>query len=238
SHRYRDPIHGDDAYVVLASRLLVEAVAGEPDVSPQDHRRWPVWQLVAPHAFHLLRTLSAVPGAEPCLIDQVAHVVDLAVRYLFFRGFRSQAKVEYDAMYRNCGDCLGAEHPRTLAAPYGTALVLSANGEFSAAQTQYETILQLRRRVLGEEHPDTLATRHSLAVVLHDRGDYVSAQAEYQATLELRRRVLGEEHPDTLATRHSLAVMLHARGDYVSAQAEYQATLELRRPRLAQEHLH
>src|SRR5262249_45945379 len=29
SHRYRDPIHGDDAYVVLASRLLVEAVAGE-----------------------------------------------------------------------------------------------------------------------------------------------------------------------------------------------------------------
>jgi tetratricopeptide (TPR) repeat protein len=236
SYRYRDPVHSDDTYLALASRLLVEAVADEPDTSPQDHRRWPIWQLVAPHAFHLLSALSTMPNVEHSLTGQVAHVVDLAARYLFVRGLRSQAKAEYDAMYRNCHHVLGAEHPRTLAARHGMALVLTVGGEHIEAQAELLAVLDARRRILGDEHPETLIARHNMAIELRDRGDFAEAQAEFLAVLDVQRRILGDEHPDTLTTRHSVAHMLQDRRDFAEAQAEFLAVLDVQRRILGDEH--
>ncbi|MFD7655242.1 tetratricopeptide repeat protein [Actinosynnema sp. NPDC059797] len=234
-HRYLDPVHGDDDYLTTASRLLVDSVAGEPDWSPQDHTKWNFWNLLAPHAFHLLTALART-DIDPVLVDRVAHTVDLATRHLFVRGLRTQAEAEYQAMLRTCRHVLGDEHERTLAARHGIALTIADKGDFAAAQSEYEAVLALRRRVLGEDHPGTLTTRHNLAGVLQDRGDFVTAQTELEAVLETQRRVLGEDHPGTLTTRHNLASVLQDRGDLAAAQSEYEAVLALQRRVLGEEH--
>ncbi len=235
SHRYLDPVHGDDDYLTTAARLLVASVADEPDWSPLDHTRWNFWALLAPHAFHLLTALART-DIDPMLVDRVAHAVDQSARHLYVRGLRAQAEIEYQAMLRTCRHAFGDEHERTLAARHGIALIVADKGDFAAAQVEYEVILDLRRRVLGEEHPDTLSARGNLAGVLRAQGDLATAQTELQAVLDLRRRVLGEEHPDTLSARGNLAGVLRAQGDFAAAQTELQAVLDLRRRVLGEEH--
>ncbi|UUV32954.1 tetratricopeptide repeat protein [Amycolatopsis roodepoortensis] len=235
SHRYHDPVHGDDAYLTTAARLLVDSAAGEPDWSPKDHTRWNFWTLLAPHAFHLLPALARTE-IDPTLVDRVAHTVDLAARHLYVRGMRAQAEAEYQSMLRTCRHTLGSEHERTLAARHGIALVFEGKGDLAGAEAEFQAVLGLRRRVLGEEHPDTLTTRHNLAGVLQDRGDLAGAEAEFQAVLGIERRVLGEEHPDTLVTRNNLAGVLRDRGDLAGAEAELQAVLGIERRVLGEEH--
>jgi tetratricopeptide (TPR) repeat protein len=236
SRRYQDEAHGDDAYLVLAARLLIKAASGESGDSTRDHRRWPIWQVLAPHAFHLLRALSRLPEVELPLVDQVGHVVDLAARYLYWRGLRSQAKVESKALNRICLDLLGVEHPRTLAARHGNAFLLSENGEYSRARAELEAVLDLRCRILGGEHADTLATRHDLGHVLHECGDLVAAQTELEAVLAARRQAVGDEHPDVWATRNNLAAVFRGLGDLVAAQAELEAVVVNRRQAVGNEH--
>ncbi|WP_143264020.1 tetratricopeptide repeat protein, partial [Amycolatopsis kentuckyensis] len=236
SHRYRDPLHGDVEYLVLASRLLVDATAAESDTSPQDHRRWPTWHLLAPHAFHLTHALPLVSELDFTLGEQLAHTVDLATQYLFYRGLRNQAEVEFKKLYSICRETLGIEHPQTLSARHGSATILKWSGNSSEAQIEFENIFEARSRVLGDEHADTLIARHSLASVLRDRANYADSQAEYQATVEIQRRTLGNEHPNTLTTRHNLAGVLRDRGNYADAQTEYQAIIEIQRRVLGDEH--
>ncbi|MEV6871413.1 tetratricopeptide repeat protein, partial [Amycolatopsis sp. NPDC051128] len=185
SHRYLDPLHGDDDYLTTAARLLVGSVAGEPDWSPQDHTRWRFWTLLAPHAFHLLPAVART-DIDQTLVDRVAHTVDLAARHLYVRGLRAQAEAEYQSMLRACSRALGDEHERTLAARHGIAFVAAGKGDFAAAQAEYEVVLDLRRKTLGENHPDTLTTRHNLAGVLQHLGDLTTARTEYEVVLDLQ----------------------------------------------------
>jgi tetratricopeptide (TPR) repeat protein len=238
SQRYRDLMHDDDAYIKLASRLLVEAVAGEEEDSPEDHRRWPLWQLLAPHAFHLLRTLSSMSGIDVSLSDQVGRVVDFSCRYLFSRGLRSQAKIEYEALYEGCCSMLGDEHPRTLAARHGIALIYANYGEYAKAQAENEAVLDLRNRILGKEHSETLSTRINLAGLLHDRGEYEKAQEEYEEVINIGLRVLGEGHFQILSARNNLAGVLQRRGDYARALKELEAVFDLQQRLYGDEHPH
>ena len=228
----------DEDYLKLASRLLVKATEGEEGTSPQDHRRWPFWQLVTPHATHLMRTFPRNPGLETSLVDQIAHTVDLAGFHLYCRGFYKQAQVEYENLHAFCQELLGAEHPQTLTARHGLAILLANGGEYSKAQDECESVLDLRRRVLGEEHQDTLTTRHTIAAILKDRGDLPGAQVEFQAALDLQRQILGEQHLNTLTTRHEFAAVLIAQGDLPGAQAELEAVLDIQQRNFGQEHPH
>ncbi|GAA1288283.1 tetratricopeptide repeat protein [Saccharothrix xinjiangensis] len=236
SSRYQDPVHDGNAVLAVAARLLVEAVAGESDFSPQDHRRWPLWRLVAPHAFHLLERFPK-DFDDLVLVDRLARVAQLAAQYLLLRGLRAQARDEYVALHRACADLLGDEHARTLIARHGIASCTANGGEHAAAGDEFRSILDIQRRTLGEEHPDTLITRHNLAWVTGALGDYATARDEFRSILDIRSRVLGEEHPYTLATRNNLGTVFTEQGDHAAALEAFTTVLDVQRRILGEEHL-
>ena len=236
SRHYEDPDHDGGDYLVLAARLLCAAVQDEEEISPQDPKQWPKWQLLAPHAALLLKDLVEQDDIDAELIADVARVADLALRQTHVRGLYLFAHAQYRALQEACTTALGANHPAVLASRHGAALALWAQGDFLAAQAELREVFDVRQEILGNEHPNTLNTRHNLAGTFQDHGDYVAAQAEFEAVLDIERRVLGEEHTHTLTTRNNLANVLRHRGDYVAAQAELEAVLDIERRVLGEEH--
>ncbi|MGY0233892.1 tetratricopeptide repeat protein [Longispora urticae] len=229
SRRYDDHDNNDGGYRDLAARLLCHAVRKEPDESPQDPRNWPLWRALAPHALQSLRELAEEAAVDGELLARVAHVVDLCARQSLVRGTVEEAAEQYGSMWAVCRSSLGAEHPATLSALHGNALIQLYRGNYRAAMEEFEAALETRLRVLGAEHPDTLATRGNAALTHHFLGRYAEALIEHRAVFDIRRRVFGEEHPETLISRSNVASALSNLGRYAEALVEHRVVLELRR---------
>ncbi|MBF9131406.1 tetratricopeptide repeat protein [Plantactinospora sp. S1510] len=197
--------HGDPSDLETVAALAIYSAAdGESTGLPEDPPRWPLWQLLAPHAFELLRRVSRIEGPSSDLVGWAAYSAGLAARAARAQGDYEQARTEFQAIYDIGRRTLGDEHPYTLTTRHELAGVLHDQGDYEQARTEFQAIYDIERRTLGDEHPHTLATRHNLAGVLHDQGDYEQARTEFQAIYDIWRRTLGDEHPDTLQLRDLL----------------------------------
>ena len=156
-----------DYEATTAVLLHTAAYAGITGL-PEDPTTWPMWQALAPHAFHLRRTLTTSTDPRPATLACAAAA--LAARYLTAQGLYTNAHTELAAILDTLR-CIGFgdDHPDTLTTRHELANVLTWRGEYATAETEYQAILDARRRTgFGDDHPDTLATRRALTA-LRDR---------------------------------------------------------------------
>ena len=207
----------------LAAELLEQAA--DQTGQPTDPATWPAWQLVAPHATHLLAALDPQSGSPDDTAAKASDAAHGAAQYQAELGLYAQA----DDLYRNVLATrlrvLGPDHPDTLATRHELAYEMAEQGDHAGAEAEYRDVLAASLRLLGPDHQDTLATRHELARMMAALGDHAGAEAEYRDILATRLRLLGPDHQDTLATRHEVARMMAARGDHAGAEAEYRDVL-------------
>jgi plasmid stability protein len=213
------------AFLELAARLLQQAAAAEETGLPEDPPMWPAWQLLAPHAAHLLDSLTAEPRHSDDAATAAAYAAHMAARYQAAQGLHARAEAEYRDVLAARLRVLGPDHPDTLATRHQIAREMAARGDHGRAEAEFRDVLAARLRVLGPDHPDTLATRHQIAREMAARGDHGRAEAEFRDVLAAELRVLGPGHPDTLSTRHQIAREMPKRGDHGRAEAEYRDVL-------------
>ena len=222
------------AFLELAAELLNRAAhqSGWPD----DPATWPAWQLIAPHAPHLLATLDLQSGSPDDATADASHAAYQAALFQAEQGLHAQAEDEYRGVLAARLRVLGADHPDTLTARHEIARMVSERGDHAGAEAEYRDVLAARLRVLGPDHPGTLVTRHAVAYEMAAQGDHAGAEAEYRDVLAARLRVVSPDHPDTLSVRHEIARMVAERGDHVGAEAEYRDVLAARLRVLGPDH--
>ena len=95
----------------MAARLLTRAAA-ETGL-PEDPAMWPAWQLLAPHAAHVFRSLTAEPDAPDDETAQAAYAAHMTARCGASQGLHAQAEAEYRAVLAARVRVQGADHPDT-----------------------------------------------------------------------------------------------------------------------------
>ncbi len=213
------------AFLTLAARLLQRAAAAEETGLPEDPPMWPAWQLLTPHAAHLIDALAAEPECPDDAAEAAASAANMAARYLAEQGIHAQAETLFREVLAAQLRVLHPDHPDTLATRHNIAYMMSERGDHVAAEAEYRDVLAARLRVLGPDHPSTLATRHQIAREMAARGNHAGAEAEYRDVLAAEHLVLGPDHPSTLATRHNIAREMAERGDRAGAETEYRDVL-------------
>ena len=214
------------AFLKLAAGLVRRAAgqAGEPD----DPATWPAWQLIAPHATHLLATLDSQPRSSDDVAADAFHAAYEAAKYQAIQGLHAQAEDQYRDILAARLRVQGPDHPETLTSRHAVAHEMAERGDHAGAEAEYRDVLAARLRVQGPDHPETLTARHAVAHEMAARGDHAGAEAEYRDVLAARLRLLGPDHPRTLTTRHEIARMMAARGDHAGAEAEHRDVLAAR----------
>jgi hypothetical protein len=187
-------------YLELASQLLEQAAGSAETGLPEDPPTWPMWQLLAPHATHVLADVASTPGCPDEAIEAAAHAAHLAARYPAAQGLHAHAEAQFRNVLTARLRVLSPDHPSTLTTRYCIALEMAERGDHAAAEAEYRDVLTAKLRVLGPDHPNTLTTRHQIATEIAERGDHAAAEAEFRDVLAAKLRVLGPTHPDTLVT--------------------------------------
>jgi hypothetical protein len=71
----------------------------------------------------------------------------------------------WQRLYAAAEDCLGPDHPSTLASRHELALWRGRAGDAVGAATALEQLLEDLLRILGPNHPDTLTAGENLALL-------------------------------------------------------------------------
>lgn len=125
---------------------------------------------------------------------------------------------------------LGADHPDTLTAMSGVALLLSDREKFAEASTLYKQIVEASSRTLGAEDLTTLRYRYFLADSYRESGRLDEADAALRVLLEKECQLSGSEHWRSLQIMHSLATVNRSLGRFTEAIALNEAVLGVERP--------
>jgi tetratricopeptide (TPR) repeat protein len=116
------------------------------------------------------------------------------------------------------------------------AVLLKAEGDYTAAEQFYRRAFKARESTLGPEHSDTLTSLNNLAHLLEAKGDSTGAELLYRRELEAKERTLGPEHQETLGRTNELAFFLWFKKDYTAAELLFRREFETNERILGLEH--
>jgi Tetratricopeptide repeat/NB-ARC domain len=216
------------AYLTLAAQLLGRAADAPETGLPEDPAMWPMWQALAPHAFHVFQAVTSCQDCPDEAATAAANAARFAARYQQAQGLYPQAESVQQAVLTLRLRVLGSDHPDTLGIRYEIASLKAVQGHHAEAEAEYRDVLAAELPVLGPDDPATLYTRHEIASVMDERGNYAGAEAEYRDVLAAELRVLGPDDPTTLTTRHEIARMMAEQGHHAEAEAEHRELLAAR----------
>jgi tetratricopeptide (TPR) repeat protein len=225
-----------EAYLTLAAQLLGRAAVAEETGWPEDLTMWPIWQSLAPHAFHVFKAITSCQDCPDEAATAAADAAGLAARYQQVQGLYPQAESALRAVLTIRLRVLGPDHPHTLTTRHAIASVMDDRGNYAGAEAEYRDVLAARLPGLGPDHPTTLAIRYEIARTMAEQGHYAEAEAEYRDVLAVEMPELGPDHPDMLITRHAIASVMDDRGNYAGAEAEYREILAAWLPVLGPDH--
>jgi len=220
--------HERMTFLNLAALLLKRAAAAKQAGRPEDPKRWPAWQLLAPHPGYVLDRLEREPGYPADVAEAAAYAAHRAARYQAARGLHAQAETQFQTVLTARLRVLGANNPDTLTTQHEIARMMQLQGSYTEAEAEFRNVLEARTRVLGADHPKTLMTWHEIATTMAALKEYARAEAEFRTVLRARIRVLGADDRDTLITRHEIARMMAGQEHRAEAEAEFRAVLKAR----------
>jgi tetratricopeptide (TPR) repeat protein len=120
---------------------------------------------------------------------------------------------------------LGADHPDTLAAMSGLAMVIARDRPAEGEKLLRDVVDGFQRR-LGAEHPETLKATSKLASAIQRQGRYGEAARLYDETARLQRKALGPRSPDLGLTLANEAMGAMRQGDRARALGLLREALE------------
>jgi tetratricopeptide (TPR) repeat protein len=224
-----------DTYLRLAA-LSVERTTSREAGIPEDPRQWPLWQVLTPHAVHLLVALETRPTASGDTLRHAADAIGRCARYLSAKGLHEQAEDLYRSALRIYERILPADDPAALGARQDIAWEVAQQGDYARAEAMYHQVLEANIRVMGAYDPSTLAARHEIARVEARRGNYAEADILLREILDAEMRFLHADHPAALVTRHEIARIAAERSDYPRAEELYRAVVEAKTRILGADH--
>jgi tetratricopeptide (TPR) repeat protein len=157
---------------------------------------------------------------------QAAELREIRASCLGESGKVDEAIQQFQELFEDQTNVLGADAPSTLTTRNNLARWLAEDGQVTTAIEQFQQLLEDRTRVLGPDAPDTLTARNNLAVLLGQAGQARAAIEQLEGLLEDQIRVLGMLAPDTLRTRANLSILLSEDGRIEEATQMTQQVLE------------
>lgn len=176
------------------------------------------------HAFHGRQTVLGLQHPDT-LQSKTAFASLLFAKALTLGDYDEAEKMLLDCS-SGLSKCLSDNHPLVLTSNSILALVLFAQGKYSASEKLNGTILAARQNgpwLEPKTHPDTLTSMQQLMEVFRLGGRLSAADEMSKFILEERTRVLtkgtqtsNDFHPDQLCSFHHRAIILSLRGSQAS----------------------
>lgn len=171
------------------------------------------------HAFHGRATTCGQQHPET-LHSKMVFASLLFAKALTLGDYEEAEKLLLDCS-SGLSKCLSDRHPLVLASNSILALVLFAQGKYSAAEKLNGTVLAARQNgpwLEPKTHPDTLTSMHQLMEIFRLGGRLSAADEMSKFILEERTRILtkgtqigNDYHPDQLSSFHHRAIVLSLR---------------------------
>jgi tetratricopeptide (TPR) repeat protein len=177
-----------------------------------------LWSTYLPHAIYISGLADVGQITKGSLLDLVARCQASLGQY-------SVATATYQQALAIRYECLGRDHPDSLATMNALACVHNSLGKYKEAAELHERTLAQRKKVLGPNHEDTLISMNNLAVGLKLQGKYAEAETLYKQNLERQQAQFGLKHAGTLESMSNLAEILAIQGKYREAERLYSRTI-------------
>ena len=152
-------------------------------------------------------------------------------------GRPAEASVIYQEVIPLLRDRLGPDHPSTLIAESGAAVVAQTLGLVEEAESLLREVLASSERVRGPEHADTFGAANNLARLLTHTRRFDEARTIYTRVVAGVERALGPFHRNTLKARFSLAQMEFLDGNFAISRDQLVPILAAQREHLGTEHV-
>jgi len=154
-----DDRHRDcDAIDTARQQAETQLAAALPDADPA-HR--PTWRTLLPHISAL-----ASRGSPDTDTETSASLFEGAGVFALEQGQLTLAAEYYQRALTSLERLLGSDHPHTLVARHGLAVIYREAGDLGRAIPMLEQSLADYQRVLGDDHPMTM-TAHNILATAH-----------------------------------------------------------------------
>ncbi len=203
-----DDRHRDcDAIDTARQQAETQLAAALPDADPA-HR--PTWRTLLPHISAL-----ASRGSPDTDTETSASLFEGAGVFALEQGQLTLAAEYYQRALTSLERLLGSDHPHTLVARHGLAVIYREAGDLGRAIPMLEQSLADCQRVLGDDHRETLDLRTNLARAHQEAGDLGRAIPMLEQSLADYQRVLGDDHPMTM-TAHNILATAHMEAGHLN----------------------
>ena len=206
---------------------VLTAVNNLLPVDPFDHRVWPLWCVLRPHAESLL---AMIDGATA--LGRVAILSRRIGQYLHGIGEYATAETRLRQALELQQQLTGPDSLATSDVIELLADLLLDNGQLAAAEELVRQSLAIKQRQLPVGHPSLAEPLHLLGRVLKERCQYREAESCVRKALAIREHALGLEHPDLSASLNGLALLLVEQGQLDEAEALYYRSLRIAEEKL------
>ena len=146
------------------------------------------------------------------------------------------AAVLVERAFNGLESIYGEQHPLSLKAMNGLAVIYHRQSRIAEAIDLYERVIAARKEVLGADHSETLTSMNNLAVLYRDFGQLPKSIPILEELLKIRNEKLGSTHPDTLTSSHNLAHAYFLATRLEEAIPLYERAIKGRRERLGAKH--
>ncbi|MGW5580544.1 FxSxx-COOH system tetratricopeptide repeat protein [Micromonospora chokoriensis] len=217
----------DAPFGVINTVLLSGAIREGRVGSVEDPSRWPAWQLIAPHAFWLCKTIGDATFFPKQVVQQVSFNATRSAKYLEQRGLFQQAESELRVVIAMESRYFGSSHSSTLQTRHELGHLLAKMGQQDAAEAEHKMVVNSYKEAHGDYAPLTINTRRCLADLMRLSGRYDAAEAEYLSLLRATEHGIAPDSNLMLAVRHNLGHLYASLGRSEDAEVEHQTVLEL-----------
>jgi tetratricopeptide (TPR) repeat protein len=190
--------------------------------APNDVRRWPVLDPLAPHALAVARHADAAGIADPTsrLFNQLGVLFDAKADYAEAEPLVRRAIAIDEQIY-------GPDHPNVAIRLNNLANLLNDTNRRAEAEPLMRRALAIDENSHGPDHPTVAINLNTLAQLLHDTNRLAEAEPLMRRALAIDETNYGPDHPNVARDLNNLAAFLQDTNGLAEAERLYRRALAI-----------
>jgi len=198
---------------------------------PEDVRRWPILNPLAPHARVVALRADEAGIAEPTtrLFNNLGLLLKTKARYAEAEPFMRRALAIDDAIY-------GPDHPDVAKDLSNLAFLLKDTKRPDEAERMFRRALKIRKAHPGPDHPEVATDLNNLAFLLKDTKRPDEAERMFRRALKIHKAHYGPDHPEVATDLNNLAFLLKDTKRLDEAERMFRRALKIHKAHYGPDH--
>jgi tetratricopeptide (TPR) repeat protein len=225
-----DRLKKEDRQRWAETTLSIFKIFAPPD--PDDVRTWPVWDLLSPHAFAILKEFWEQINPD------VSGLMNQLGLFLAEKALYADAELLMRRALAIAERSLGPEHDIVAIRLNNLALLLNNTNRLDEAEPLMRRALVINEKNFGLEHPNVSIGLNNLAHLLQETNRIDETEPLMRRALAIAEKNFGPEHPQVATCLNNLATLLEDTNRLGEAEPFIRRALAIAEKNFGPEHPH